>query len=307
MAAGTRKRSADAVILALASRAHGIVSRSQLLEAGVTRHQIELRLSDGRLTPLHRGVYLVGAVASEHAYAQAALLACGSGTALSHRSAASLWGLWPYPSRAFPWVTVGQEIKRPRIVVRRANLATRDSRRKHGMRVVSPPRAVLDCASIFDDPYELEALVAEAHFRRMAREPELRDQIARNKGRPGVTLLRSILDIEGGPQRTRSGGERWFLRLLREHGVKGFEANEKVYGWEVDFLWRELGFCIELDGWDGHSSRPAFEKDRRKWAELSVAGLTVMPLATRTAKINKQKTVRWVGEMLRQAAAHKAA
>lgn len=301
------KRSVDGVILRLAARSHGVVSRAHLLGVGVTRTEVETRLRDGRLTALHRGVYLVGAVASEHAYAQAALLACGQGAALSHRSAASLWGLWPYPSRAYPWVTVPREINRGRLVARRALVPACDLREKHGMRVVSPPRAILDCATILGDPYELEALVAEAHYRGVAREPELRDQIARNRGRPGVCSLRATLDVEGGAQRTRSGGERWFLRLLRENGIKGFEANAKVHGWEVDFVWRELGFCIELDGWDGHSSRASFEKDRRKWADLSACGLTVIPLATRTAQGNERETIRIVREMLRQASSRRPA
>lgn len=300
MGAKVRKRSPDAVIMALASRTHGVVSRAQILDAGISRTQIESRLSDGRLKALYRGVYLVGAVASEHAQAHAALLACGADAVLSHWSAAAIWGLRPYPIRAYPWVTIPREIDRKHIVTKRAFLTPQDVRERHGLRVVSPPRSVLDCAAGIDDLYELEALVAEAHFRRLAREPELRDQIARNPGRPGVRLLRDAVDIEGGPQRTRSGGERWFLRLLRENAIKGFEANAKIHGWEVDFLWRELGFCIELDGWDGHSGRAAFEKDRRKWADLSVRGLTVMPVATRSAQRNKEESVRLVTSMLRQ-------
>lgn len=302
-----RRRSPDGVIIALASRTHGVVSRAQILDAGISRMQIESRLRDGRLTALHRGVYLVGAVASEHAYAQAALLACKADAALSHRSAAAIWGLWPYPARAYPWVTIPREVDRKRIVMKRAVLEPQDVRRRHGLRVVSPPRSVLDCAAVIDDLYELEALVAEAHFRRRAREPELRDQLERNAGRPGVCPLREVLEIDGGPQRTRSGGERWFLRLLRESGVQGFEVNATIFGWEVDFLWRELDFCVELDGWDGHSSRAAFEKDRRKWADLSVRGLTVMPVATRSAQRNKGETIRQVAEMLRQAKSRRAA
>jgi very-short-patch-repair endonuclease len=265
-------------------------------------------LGDGRLKPLHHGVYLVGAVPPQFAYPQAALFACGADSALGCRSALSIWRLLSYPPQAHPWVTVPPErrIVRRGIVVVRAPLPEQDVRRKHGMRVVSPPRAVLDFAANTQDSYELESLVAEAHFRRLARESELRDQIARNAGRPGVGPLRRVLDIEGGPQRTRSKGERWFLRLLRESHINGFEVNAEIFGWEVDFLWRELGFCIELDGWDGHSSRKAFEKDRRKWANLSRNGLTVMPLATRSAQRNKEETIRLVTEMLRQSSARRA-
>lgn len=287
-------QSPDALIRSLAARQNGIVHRERLLAAGLTKMQIETRLADGRLVALHRGVYLVGAVPSEHAYAQAALFACGRGAVLNHRSAAAIWRLWPYPPTAHPWVTVpaAKRLLRPRIVIRRAPLESRDVRHRHRMPVVSPPRAVLDCSTLFDDDYELEALVADAAFRHLAFENELRDQVQRNPGRPGVASLRRVLDLEGGPRRTRSKGERWFLRLLRKHRIGGYEVNEKIHGKEVDFLWRDHSFCVELDGWDGHSSRIAFERDRLKWAHLQANGVDVMPLAVRQVQHDEEGTIR---------------
>src|SRR5690242_9072718 len=152
------------------------------------------------------------------------------------------------------------------------------------MRVTSPPRTVFDMAAVLDDPDELEVLVAEAHFRRLAREPELRDQVERNPSCHGVPLLKRVLEIEGGPQRTRSDGERFLLRSLRRRGIRGFEANAIVHGEEVDFLWRPEQFCVELDGWDGHSSRAAFERDRLKWARLQAAGIAVLPITASQIK-----------------------
>jgi len=61
--------------LRLAARQHGVVARFQLLAAGVSAEQIQRRLQAGRLTALHEGVYLVGAVAPTHANEMAALLA----------------------------------------------------------------------------------------------------------------------------------------------------------------------------------------------------------------------------------------
>jgi very-short-patch-repair endonuclease len=39
------------------------------------------------------------------------------------------------------------------------------------------------------------------------------------------------------------------LRLLREHGIDGFETNAKIGGYEVDFLFEDEGVVVELDGW----------------------------------------------------------
>ena len=77
-----------------ASRQYGVVSRAQLLALGASKVQIQRRVSAGRLHRLHPGVYAVGHRAPRReARWLAAVLACGEGAVLSHRSAAALWGL----------------------------------------------------------------------------------------------------------------------------------------------------------------------------------------------------------------------
>jgi very-short-patch-repair endonuclease len=276
-------RSVDGVIAALASRQHGVVARRQLLGLGITARQIKLRLQSGRLHEVHRGVYLVGhralpPLAVEHA----ALLACGDRPVLSHRSAASVWALLPYPASAAAWVTVPPErrLERPRIEIRRAAVPRRDVRRRHGLHLTSPPRTVLDLSLLLDRA-ELESVVAEAEYRGLASLAELKAQLERNKGKRGAGLLRRVLDVAGGPKRTKSRGERAMLRLLRTAAIDGFETNAQIHGYEVDFLWRDLAVALELDGWDGHSGRVAFERDRLKAATLIAHGLTVIPVTGR--------------------------
>jgi very-short-patch-repair endonuclease len=282
VAAQPNARSADALIGPIARRQQGVVARAQLLTAGVSRHAVATRLADGRLAELHRGVYLVGAVPGPHAHEMAALLAYRLKAALSHRSAANLWGLLSYPATAPAWITVApeQSATRPGIEARRARLHRRDVRNREGMLVTSPPRTLLDMASLLD-PYELEALVAEASYRGLASERELRDQLERNPGRRGTRALREVLDTPGGPRRTRSPAERLMLRLMRARGIEGYEVNERVHGHEVDFLWRGAGLVVEVDGYDAHRGRVAFERDRLKWATLEAKGLSIMPVTGR--------------------------
>jgi very-short-patch-repair endonuclease len=283
---------ADRTIARIASGQHGVVARWQLLAAGLTHDQVRLRVRRGRLLELHRGVYLVGAVPGPHALEMAALLAFKLHAVLSHRSAASVWNLLPYPATATVWVTIPPERSagRPRVKAIRATLAPRDIRKREGLRLTSPPRTILDMAALLVTPgapsssdghYALEALVAEAQYRRMAKESELRVQLERNPRKVGVVALRSVLDLQGGPQRTRSKGERAMLRLLRKHRVDGFEVNAKIGGHEVDFLWLEERLVVELDGYDGHSGRIAFERDRLKWAKLGAQGLMVLHVTGR--------------------------
>jgi very-short-patch-repair endonuclease len=265
----------DQVISRIAVRQHGVVARWQLLAAGVTRNQIGHRLRTGRLHELHRGVYLVGhEVAPRYAPEMAALLACRPTAVLSHRSAASLWNLIPYPPPGSVCVTVapGRSATRPDLEIHRARIEPRDRRQRHRLALTSPPRTVLDLAATYE-PDDLEQLVAEAHYRRLAFEPELRAQLDQNPHKRGAAKLRAILDLPGGPQRTRSPTERDMLRLLRAHGVTGFEVNARLHGYEVDFLWREQNVVVEVDGYDAHSGRVAFERDRLKLATLGAYGV----------------------------------
>jgi very-short-patch-repair endonuclease len=276
-------RFADRAIASFAARQHGVVARWQLLAAGLTRTQITHRLRNGRLHEIHRGVYLVGhSVPPPLAAEQAALLACGERSVLSHRSAANLWKLLPYPASSKVWVTVPPErsADRPGLHVARTEVPARDIRQRHGLRLTSPPRTIFDLARLMDEG-ELEAVVAEASYRRLASDAELKTQIRENQGKRGLVKLRRVLDLPGGPRRTRSPAERRMLRLLRCAGVTGYETNARIHGYEVDLLWRAENLVVEIDGWDAHSGRVAFERDHLKMATLSANGLAVMPVTGR--------------------------
>ena len=155
----------DALIGALAGSQHGVVTRSQLLDAGVGRGAIEHRIAAGRLLPMHRGVYAVGhmPVTREAAWL-AAVFACGVGALLSHRSAGALWGVrrWA-PAR--PEVTTSTQRRRPGIAVhvRRTTDAERDVHL--GIPVTSLARTIVDLAHTLEVD-ELERVVREADFQR---------------------------------------------------------------------------------------------------------------------------------------------
>jgi very-short-patch-repair endonuclease len=287
-------RVVDRAIAELAGRQHGVVARSQLLERAVTPDQIKLRLRNGRLHQVHRGIYLVGHdVPTRHARDMAALLASGSGAVLSHRSAADLWQLLPYPADARACVTVprGRTTRRPRIEAHRATVPRSDIRRRSGMWLTSPPRTIIDLASRLG-PNLLERVVAEAQYRRLATESELSDLLRRHTGKRGIGVVRTILDRPGGARRTRSPAERQMLHLLRRTGVTGYETNARIHGYEVDLLWRELGVVVEIDGYDAHSGRIAFERDRLKVATLTANGLRVVPFTGRQIRDAPQSVIR---------------
>ncbi len=90
----------DVKLADLATRQHGVVSRRQLREIGMSEAAIKHRVAARRLHRMHRGVYAVGHPhLTAHGRYLAAVLACGGGAVLSHRSAADLWELRPSWSR----------------------------------------------------------------------------------------------------------------------------------------------------------------------------------------------------------------
>jgi len=300
MAAQPHSQSADRVVAWFASRQFGVVARRQLLRKGVTRHQIAWRLAGRRLIEFHRGVYLAGHEARHpNAAKMAALLAGHPSATLSHRTAADLWGILPYPAAGDVWITIPPEREATHAGIRtvRAQLHTRDRRRRGPLTVTSQPRTLLDLAAVVDVD-QLERAVAEAQYRRLASEAELQDQLTRNPRKPGIQALRRVLDLPGGPQRTRSPAERGMLRLLRRGGFTGYETNAKIHGYEVDVLWRELDFAIEVDGYDAHAGRIAFERDRLKLARLGAKDVSVMPVTGRQLQVDPDGVERRLREAL---------
>jgi very-short-patch-repair endonuclease len=296
-------RRAEVVLSRLAARQHGVVARWQLLEAGVSAKQIKWRLETNRVHELHRGVYLVGhVVPAQYTYEMAALLALRLEAVVSHRSAAHAWNLLPYPATTPVWVTIAPQrsADRAKIKTVRAALHPRDVRHRHGMALTSPPRTILDLAAHLNAE-KLEQVVAEARYRSLASESELLDQLKRHPRKRGNAKLRRILELPGGPRRTRSPAEVALVRLLRQAGIAGFETNTRIRGYEVDFLWRELNLVVEVDGYDGHHSRQAHERDRLKLATLEANGIDVIPLTPRRIRDDPAGVLAHVLAALRRA------
>lgn len=276
-----RSRSADAIIGVLADLQHGAVARYQLLRRGVTPREIEIRIGDGRLRPVHRGVYLVGHLAAAAlAHEAAAVLACGPGAVISHRSAAKLHSILPYPATADRWVTTARgDRRRPGLIVRRGGLDRRDVTRIDRVPVTTAARTILDCAAILPGDEEddrLERMCAEAHALHLARLPDLRDQIERNPGRRGVGRLMELLDRHDAPRHTKRELERRLLRLVLSSELPHPETNQWIHGREVDMLWRDRHVVVEADSYAFHSHARRWARDIGKTNELQLHGYIVL-------------------------------
>jgi very-short-patch-repair endonuclease len=272
--------SGDPAIAVLAAKQHGVVTTAQLIAAGLDRGAIAYRVRRGRLHRVHRGVFLVGhAVSPPLALETAALLSVRPPSFLSHGCALYLWGLVAARPNQID-VTVSGRNPRPRAGVRihcARRLDRSDVARRHGLPITSPARTFLDVA--VDMPSRaLEQCLAEALRAGVVRKGQLLAAIDRAPGRR-VRALRALLS--DGPALTRSEAERRLLDLVRAARLPSPRCNVRVDGYEVDFLWHEQRLVAEVDGYAFHSSRAAFERDRRRDADLQLRGFAVMRVTWR--------------------------
>jgi very-short-patch-repair endonuclease len=206
--------------------------------------------------------------------ASAAVLACGPHAALSHAAALALWGLTPHWPATFD-VTVTSGNPRPRgITVHRSRtLAGQDVRTQLGIRTTSPARTILDCLPEIE-PWRRTRAVNDALLTPFVTRPQLADVCGRCPTHPGVRLLRPFVVESDGP--TRSHFEDRFRRFCTRFGFPRPRVNTRVAGHEVDALFPADKLIIEMDGWDYHRDRHAFETDRDRDADTLAAGYSTL-------------------------------
>jgi very-short-patch-repair endonuclease len=286
---GKRGRSASEettrLIRRLAESQHGVVARRQLLVAGLGKGAIQGRVDSGNLIPLHRGVYALGHRRSDMLHLwMAAVLACGDRAALSHGSAAHLWGL--RRSRGAIEVTRPSG-GRPRagILLRRALAFTpEDLTKEKGIPVTTLAWTLLDIAADLD-LRQLERALAAADRSGRLSWSKLQRAIQRGSGHAGVARLRHAAQVVDPRVRdTRSPLEVEFLALCREAGLPLPQVNVLVEGNLVDFLWSAQRVVVETDGYLFHRDRLAFERDREIPLALNAAGYQVFRVTYRMLK-----------------------
>lgn len=278
-----QRATGDQAVAALAGRQHGIVSVEQLRWLGLSKHWVHLRVRQGRLHPIHRGVYAIGhgSLSLEGRW-MAAVLACGPGAVLSHMSAAALWGLL-----------------RPEEGPIDVSLPSKNGRRRRdGIRIHR-------CASLAPAPETVvgtEGLIGGAPPQLDAR----RTLVTVCRGIPVTTPARTVRDLRATAEprlvrratrqaqlagfaldpgtrrdRTRSDLEADFLTLCRRHRLPKPEVNVRVGRWTVDFLWRRQRLAVETDSTRWHRGEVSLEDDHARDLDLRAAGFAVRRFSER--------------------------
>lgn len=262
----------------LAAGQHGVVSLAQLEAAGLSARAVSRRVSKGVLYRIHRGVFAVGHpnLTAEGRWL-AAVLACGPGAVLSHRSAAALWRLLPppggpihvsVPSLAGRAKRTGIAIHRRSSLIAPARVAQRSPTGSAGVIGPPPGRSGCDTTTHRGIPVTTPACTL-ADLRRTLRGDQLQRALR------AAEVLRLDTGRQPGfePDRARSDLERRFLRLCRRHRLPHPQHNTRIGPYEVDFLWPDTGLIVELDGYRFHGTRTAFEADRARDVELKLMAM----------------------------------
>ena len=256
------------------------------MRLGLGSRAIDHRIADGRLHPLHYGVYAVGhPLVSRTGAWMAAVLAAGPCAVLSHHAAAALWGIRE-TRRSTPDVIAPRRVDRPRMNARRIALPPDEATLHRGIPVTTPARTLLDLAETLNR-HQLEAAITEAEIGRLTSPTSLADLVARHPGRRGIAALRTILqDADLGRTVTRSDLEVAFLAFLDAHGLPRPRTNHRIEltsGAEpcVDAAWPDHGLVAELDSYGIHTTRRNFEADRARDRALTAAGWRVVRITWR--------------------------
>jgi hypothetical protein len=276
----------DTALAALATRQHGVVTAGQLRALGLGSRGIQHRVGRGRLHRLYPGVFAVGHGAlTLDGRRLAAVLACGPGAALSHRSAAAAWGLRDS-------ATAGWDVSTPRQGARCAtgirlhtprSLPRDEVELLRAVPVTSVARTLVDLAAVLS----ADALGRALHQAEVLRVLDVADVdavLARSNGRRGTGRLRRALATPS-PGTTRSALEERFLSLCRWAGLPAPRCNVHLATarglLEVDAVWPAAAVVVELDGVRVHDTARAFHADRRRDAALAAEGYVVVRLTWR--------------------------
>jgi very-short-patch-repair endonuclease len=152
-----------------------------------------------------------------------------------------------------------------------------------GIPVTTVPRTIFDLAATVDVD-TVAAMLRESEHLNLWDKLSLPDLIERYRGRRGVNKVRLALQrvIEEPSGRKRSKLEERFAPFIRRHRLPMPRFNDWILlgskRYQVDCHWVGTGQIVELDGWETHSTRSAFQDDKERDRRLKVAGYSVIHL-----------------------------
>lgn len=205
----------------------------------------------------------------------AAVLAARPAVA-SHLAAGWLWELLRYRPERIAVIAPTARRARRDFRVHFGVLHRVDIRVISGIPVTSFARTTLDLAATLSPP-SLAGVLERSEERGLFDLTAVEDAQRRYAHHPGAGPLRQALSIyRDDPRVLRSRLEKRFLELVREFGLPEPAMNYNVAGFELDAYWERERFAVELDVFETHGTRIAFERDRVRADDLLALGVEMI-------------------------------
>ena len=167
--------------------------------------------------------------------------------------------------------------------------------------MTSLPRTLLDLAATVRFDW-LEKMVERAEELELFDLRAVEDLLARTVGHHGHGRLRRAIALYKPSSFTRSGLEKRFLELVLAAGLQQPRTNYVEQGFELDCYWPEQRFAVELDVFETHGTRAAFERDRKRQEDLLLAGITMTRVTGPRLEREPDEVIRRVARLLEWAA-----
>lgn len=300
---------ADSEAARVAQQQHGVVHAESLRSIGLTSSMIERRAERGQLRRCAPAVYAFGgSPATDNQILVVQALSVGSRAAISHDSAAYLWGM------------INQRPRSVHVVVRRwqrehrSDCSVHESLDLHasdhtwlgGVPVTNAPRTVVDLGAT--SPWLVERALSTSLRMELFAVADVDAFVRRvaKRGRRGVGVIRPLLDMHRGVSgRTESFLEDRFLRILYEREIELPVAQFEVldddgrFVCRADFAYVEHRLLIELDGRSYHSDSQAFQRDRDKQNRTQALGWRTLRFTWNDVFLEPDRTAATVEPWLR--------
>lgn len=283
--------SKDEAAARVAQRQHGLLTRQQARQTGLSEREIDHRLSVGRWVALRRGVFAINGTPSSWEQAVLAVCLTAVGAAASHLTAAALWGLpLPAPERIDVTTAPTTRLRLDGVAHhRRSALPAAELTRCRGIPITTPARTLVDTSGSVAAG-RLGPIVDDGLRRRLLSLVDLRsayEGVDTGSGRRSTRAMRLVL-AERAPGYDPGGSdrERAVLRALASAGVPLPVQQHRVRlgkrTYILDYAYPAALLALEFDGFETHGTLSAFHADRERSRALVAAGWALLQVTART-------------------------
>jgi very-short-patch-repair endonuclease len=300
----------DIAVSILASRQDNLMSRAQVIELGASPKMIDRRLETGRWVRVGRGLYaLPGVVLTPSVCLRAACLQLPAAT-VSHESAAEKHDV-DAVVRGLSVVTVprGTTNRTPFAQVHESTwLPGNHTQMIDGLLVTDRIRTLLDLSAVLRAGRYAHVLGQELASHAVSPDALVGAyECWTKRGRRRSAHFARIVGpfLEAAPKMNEL--EQALLRIVRAAGIEVPEAQVRL-DWlppepgTVDFAYIARCLLVEVDGRTWHTRDAAYDRDRRRDAEATLRGWTVLRFTWRQVMFEPEYVVDVLQRVLARAA-----